>query len=157
MKLYIFLIVLFLPIAVFAQFFSGKYVSAPEMEGFDHFEIKHKHGDEGGFEGIFDLHAFVAHQEMWSQPAITLHGVEADSFVQKYGEGKDILSVHKMKILWDGFEWEFFLLGYLDSKGHGEFIVVEELFSDETETELKEVKRYHWKKAHHLGLKQLVH
>ncbi|MFT5953492.1 MAG: hypothetical protein ACI8QD_000328, partial [Cyclobacteriaceae bacterium] len=41
--------------------------------------------------------------------------------------------------------------------GHGEFIVVEELFSDETETELKEVKRYHWKKAHHLGLKQLVH
>ena len=144
------------PFFLSAQFFSGYYESTPQMEGFDHFEIKHQHGDEGKYEGIFTLHAFVGHDEMWSEEAVTIHADEADYFIEQYGEGKDILSVHKMKILWDGLEWEFFLLGYLDDHHHGQFIVVEELFTDASETVLKEVRKYTWSKAHHLSLRGLV-
>ena len=144
------------PFWLFGQFFSGYYESTPKMEGFDHFEIKHQHGDEGRYEGVFTLHAYVGHDEMWSEEALTIHGEEAENFINLYGEGRDILSVHQMKILWDGLEWEFFLLGYLDDRQHGQFIVVEELFTDATETELKELKKYTWTKAHHISLRNLV-
>lgn len=126
------------------------------MEGFDHFEIRHEQGDQGKFEGVFTLHAYVDHMEMWAEEAVTITGEEADYFIEKYGEQRTIVSVHKMKILWDGLEWEFFLLGYLDRDDHGQFIVVEELFSDESEDELLEVKRYTWTKAHHISRRNLV-
>jgi hypothetical protein len=144
------------PYFLLAQFFSGYYESTPLMEGFDHFEIKHLHGEEGRYEGVFTLHAFVGDDEMWSEEAVTIHGEEADYFISQYGEGRDILSVHKMRILWDGLEWEFFLLGYMDHRDHGRFIVVEELFTDASETQLKDVRKYHWAKVHHLSLKGLV-
>ena len=144
------------PYVLSAQFFSGYYESTPQMEGFDHFEIDHEHGDEGRYDTFFTLHAYVDHQEMWAEEAVTITGEEADYFIETYGEERAILSVHKMKILWDGLEWEFFLLSYLDKDDHGKFIVVEELFTDETETELKEVRRYTWSKAHHLSLRGLV-
>ena len=138
------------PILTQAQFFSGTYQSTPSMESFDHFKIKHKHGDEGKYEGHFDVHAFVGHDEIFQQTAETIHGSLADQIIKDYGEGKNILSVHEMKVFLDGVEWEVFLLGYLDQHKHGQFIIVEEVFEDESETELIEIKKYHWTKAHHL-------
>lgn len=149
-------ILLLSPLYLSAQFFSGYYQSNPQMEGFDHFEIKHHQGDEGKYEGVFTLHAFVDHQEMWSQSAQTIHGEEAQYFIEKYGDDQEILSVHKMKIEWDGLEWEFFMLGMLDEHNHGKFIVIEELFNDESESKLISIKKYDWSKTHHLTLRGLV-
>jgi hypothetical protein len=156
MKKVVFSLLVALPSLLSAQFFSGYYQSEPQMEGFDHFVVKHKHGDEGRYDGVFSLHAYIGHDEMWSQNAQTIHGDEAQYFIKKYSGGEDILSVHKMKIIWDGVEWEFFMLGYLDKHHHGRFIVVEEIFSDKTENELLELKKYYWKKGHHLSKKSLV-
>lgn len=155
MKKVVLLALLFTPSLVFAQFFSGYYESEPKMEGFDHFSIKHRHGDESKYEGVFTLHAYIGHTEMWSQDAETIHGEEADYFVQTYGADKEILSVHKMKLLWDGLEWEFFMLGYKEGH-HTSFIVIEEVFADESKNELLEIKRYQWTKALHLSKKSLV-
>ena len=47
------------------------------------------------------------------------------------------------------------MLGYKDDH-HTSFIVVEEVFSDELESELLEIKQYHWTKALHLSKKNLV-
>jgi hypothetical protein len=148
-------VLLAFPCLLYAQFFTGYYESEPQMEGFDHFWIKHRHGDEAKYDGIFTLHAYIGHNEAWSQTAITIHGAEAEGFIEKYGEGKDILSVHKMKLLWDGLEWEFFMLGFKEEH-HTSFIVVEEVFSDESETELLEINQYRWTKALHLSKKSVV-
>lgn len=138
-----------LPLALNAQFFTGNYVSEPQVEGFDRFYIKHNHGDEGRYEGVFSLKGFMGKYQMWVERAETIHGDEADKMIKEYGGGLDILSVHKMKMMWDGVEWEFFLLGYLDEKNHGAFVVVEELFTDETETTLLELNTFHWVKGKH--------
>jgi hypothetical protein len=156
MKKVVLYLTILVPNLLFAQFFSGYYESEPRMDGFDHFVIKHKHGDEGRYEGVFSLHAYVGHDEMWSEHAVTIRGEEAQYFIDKYGKGNDIVSVHKMKIYWDGLEWEFFMMGYLDEHNHGRFIVVEELFADEEETELLQVNVYYWNKAHHLLKSGLV-
>lgn len=151
------LVLLFsIPTFLQAQFFSGYYQSEPRMEGFDHFIIRHQHGDEGKYEGIFTLHAFVDGMEMFAYPAETVKGEEAQYFIDRYGSQKDILSVHKMKIMWDGVEWEFFMLGYLDKQGHGRFVVVEEIFDDEEESTLLSINQYLWTRSHHLSRKYLV-
>ena len=143
------LIVFMLPSTVTAQFFSGYYSSEPQVEGFHHFKIKHHQEHEGKYEGVFSMKAYVADHLVWEREAVTIHGDEADRMVADYGEGKEIVSVHKLRMLWDGVEWDFFFLGYLDAKGHGRFIVVEEIFSDETETDLLSIDKFHWSKGRH--------
>jgi hypothetical protein len=133
-----------------AQFFSGYYVSDPQLEGFHHFKIKHDHGDAGKYEGVFNLKGYMHKDVLWDQEAVTIHGEEADYFIEKYGEERNILSVHEMKMMWDGNEFVVVMLGYLDEKDHGRFVVVEEIFNDESETELLEVKQYHWVKGRHI-------
>ncbi len=95
------------------------------------------------------MKAYVDDVMVWKRDAVTITGEEADYMVENYGEGKDILSVHKLKMLWDGVEWDFFFLGYLDSKGHGRFVVVEEIFSDVEETNLLKIEKFHWMKGRH--------
>ncbi len=150
MKKLALLTLLVFPLVLSAQFFSGYYVSLPAVEDFHHFKIKHHSEHEGKYEGTFSLKAYIGKDVVWEQKAVTIHGEEAEDFIRRYGEGKDILSVHKLKMMWDGNEWEFFFLGYLDKKNHGRFIVVEEIFNDETETELLKVEKFYWNKGHHL-------
>ncbi len=128
--------------------FSGFYRSSPKIPGFDHFKIHHHHEHAGKYNGTFSLKAFYDRGLLWEEEAKTVEGEEIDALVAQYGQGKDILSVHEMKIYWDGEEWEFFMLGYLDKKHHGAFIVVEEVFTDDTEEELLEIKTYKWIKTH---------
>lgn len=70
--------------------------------------------------------------------------------IKEYNNGKDIISVHFLKFLWDGNEWEYFLLGYIGEDKHRHFVIVEEIFNDETESELLEFNKFDWVKAHHI-------
>jgi len=128
--------------------FSGVYRSSPDLEGIDHFKLHHHHEHAGKYQGTFSLKAFYDKGLLWEESAKTIEGADIDDLILQYGEGEEILSVHEMKLFWDGEEWEFFMLGYLDDKNHGAFIVVEEVFSDNTETELIETKSYRWLKSH---------
>lgn len=76
-------------------------------------------------------------------------GEKADYFIENYADGKNIESVHFVNTLMDGLEWQFFLLAYVDGDGKNAYIVVEQIFTDETETELLEINTFRWFHKHH--------
>ncbi|MEP0987310.1 hypothetical protein [Ekhidna sp.] len=133
-----------------AQFYSGYYVSDPQVHSFDHFKIKHKH-DHTQLDGDLIIHAYLDNDELWEQSA---HYVEDDELrsklIEDYSHGEDVISVHLLKFMWDGNEWEYILLGYINPDKHRHFIVIEEIFNDETETRLIEFNRFDWIKGHHI-------
>ncbi len=133
-----------------AQFFTGYYVSDPQVHSFDHFKLKHKH-DQTQLDGDLTIHAYIGHNELWEQ---TAHFVDDDAkrakLIEDYNHGEDIISAHILKFMWDGNEWEYILLGYIGQDKHRHFIVIEEIFNDETETRLLEFNRFDWVKGHHL-------
>ena len=133
-----------------AQYYTGYYVSDPQVHAFDHFKIKHKH-DHTKLDGDLTIHAFINHNELWEQ---TAHFVSDENLRKKlisdYSHGEEIISVHLLKFLWDGNEWEYIMLGYIAPDNHRHFIVVEEIFNDETETKRLEFNRFDWVKGHHL-------
>ncbi|MEQ6169019.1 hypothetical protein AAOE16_17600 [Ekhidna sp. MALMAid0563] len=144
------LLLFFTALYVSSQYYSGYYVSAPQVHSFDHFKIKHKH-DHTKLDGNLIIHAYLDNDELWEQ---TAHFVSDDELREKiitdYSHGEDIISVHMLKFLWDGNEWEYILLGYIANDNHRHFIVIEEIFNDESETELLEFHRFDWVKGHHL-------
>lgn len=133
------------------QFYSGYYVSDPQVHAFDHFKIKHKH-DHTQLDGDLIIHAYLGHDELWEQ---TAHYVTDDkkrnTLIADYGHGEEIISCHILKFMWDGNEWEYILLGYIAEDNHRHFIVIEEIFNDESETRLLEFNRFDWIKGHHLS------
>ncbi|MEQ9466694.1 MAG: hypothetical protein RLN88_04740 [Ekhidna sp.] len=135
---------------VLAQFYSGYYVSEPQVHSFDHFKIKHKH-DHTKLDGDLTIHAYIAHNEVWEQ---TAHAVTDEAkqakLIADYNHGEEIISTHLLKFMWDGNEWEYILLGYLEEDGHRHFIVIEEIFNDASETRLLEFNRFDWVKGHHI-------
>lgn len=137
-----------------AQYYTGYYVSDPQVHSFDHFKIKQEKNDSK-LEGNLLVHAFIERQEIWSQ---TASYVEDDSeksrLIELYQHGEEIVSVHELKFMWDGNEWEYILLGYMGDDKHRHFIIIEEVFNDETETRLLDFNRFDWVKAHHLTTAQ---
>ncbi len=135
----------------FSQSYTGYYVSAPQVHSFDHFKMKQQK-DESKVEGDIELHAYCSKRdELWEMTAVLVSDEEQrDYLISEYGEGKDIVSVHFLKFMWDGNEWEYFLLGYKGLDRHRHFVVIEEIFNDETETQLLEFNVFDWVKAHHL-------
>ncbi len=127
-----------------AQHLTGYYESDPPMENYDHFKIHHKKGQ-------LVVRAFIKNGELWSTLAYEIDDVEADYFIKKYGQEKDVTSVHQLKVLLDGLDWEFFLLAYKDTNNKNRFIVVEEIFMDETKEELLELHQFEWSHIHHKG------
>lgn len=137
----------------FGQFYTGYYVSQPQVHSFDHFKIKQRKMDDSKIKGDLEIHAYCSKKDqLWEMSASFIEDENKRALlVEEYGEGKDIISVHFLKFLWDGNEWEYFLLGYLGEDKHRHFVIVEEIFNDETETELLELNRFDWVKAHHLS------
>ena len=126
-------------------------MSDPQVHSFDHFKIKQTRSDQGKLQGDLQIHAYEEKIELWSQ---TAHYVSDETkyndLVSKYSYGENIISVHSLKFMWDGNEWEYILLGYVAPDKHRHFIVIEEIFNDESETELLEFHKLDWVKAHHL-------
>ncbi|MEO9869469.1 hypothetical protein [Ekhidna sp.] len=141
---------LLLTITASGQFYTGYYVSAPQVHSFDHFKIKHKH-DHTQLDGDLIIHAYLDRSELWEQKA---HFVEDDEkreqLIEDYSHGEDIISTHILKFMWDGNEWEYILLGYIGDDEHRHFIVIEEIFNDDSETRLLEFNRFDWLKGHHI-------
>lgn len=154
MKLIITLTLLSFTSFASAQFYTGYYVSDPQVHSLDHFKIKQAHGHTK-LDGDLTIHAFIDHEEMWEQ---TAHAVEDEmkksKLISAYNHGEEIISTHILKFMWDGNEWEYILLGYLEEDGHRHFIVIEEVFNDESETKLLEFNRFDWVKGHHLTDKE---
>lgn len=150
MKTIVTLLLFFTALNASSQYYSGYYVSDPQVHAFDHFKIKHKH-DHTKTDGNLVIHAFMGHDELWVQ---TAHFVTEDDLREKliteYSHGEEIISVHVLKFLWDGNEWEYILLGYLANDNHRHFIVIEEIYNDESETERLEFHRFDWVKGHHI-------
>ena len=113
------------------------------MENFHHFRINHRHDH-------FEIHAYLEGGELWSSVATEITDVQKDYFIREYGQGKDIRYVHRYKVLLDGLDWEFILLSYEDADtGKNRYVVVEEIFFDETQEELLEVHVFDWSHTHH--------
>lgn len=127
---------------LFSQHLTGYYESDPQMENYDHFKIHHRHDH-------LEVKAFIGAGELWTTVAMEITDSKMDYFIKKYGRGKEITSVHELKVLMDGLDWEFYLLAYADEKGKNRFIVVEEIFLDETEEELLELHEFEWSHIHH--------
>lgn len=126
-------------------------MSEPQVHSFDRFKIKQEK-DDSKLEGDMILHSFCTKkQELWEMKAEFVDDKEQrDYLIKEYGGDREIVSVHILKFLWDGNEWEYFLLGYHGRDKHRHFVVVEEIFNDETETELLEFNKFDWVKSHHL-------
>lgn len=125
-----------------AQHLTGYYESDPQMENYDHFKIHHYHKS-------LEVKAYLASGEIWRSLADEVTGEKADYLIENYSECKDITSVYFVNVLLDGLNWEFFLLAYRDQKGKNRFIVVEEIFTDESEEELLEINKFIWSHIHH--------
>lgn len=136
----------------FSQYYSGYYVSAPQVHSFDHFKIKQTKLDYSKLEGDLEIHAYCSKKdELWEMTAtFVADETQRNYLINEYGDGKHIISVHALKFLWDGNEWEYFLLGYKGEDKHRHFVVIEEIFNDETETELLAFSTFDWVKAHHI-------
>ncbi len=133
-----------------AQFYTGYYVSAPQVHAFDHFKIKQSHGHTK-VDGDLTIHAYMKHDEIWERTASFVSDKDMrDKLISAYSHGEDVISVHVLKFMWDGNEWEYILLGYLSQDKHRHFIVVEEIFNDESESKLLEFNRFDWVKGHHI-------
>lgn len=133
-----------------AQYYSGNYVSQPQVHAFDHFKIKHHH-DHSKLDGNLLIHAYMEKDEIWAEAAHYVDSEEErNKLIEKYHHGEEIISVHVLKFLWDGNEWEYILMGYLAEDQHRHFIVIEEIFNDESETELLEFNRFDWVKGNKL-------
>lgn len=150
MKLIVTLILLCAASFSSAQFYTGYFVSDPQVHSFDHFKIKHEH-DHTKLDGDLVIHAFIGNKEVWEQRANYVHDEsKKNELVANYSHGENIISAHILKFMWDGNEWEYILLGYIAPDKHRHFIVIEEVFNDETETRLLEFNRFDWIKGHHI-------
>ena len=116
------------PYLLSAQYISGYYISLPAVQDFHHFNITNNSDQEG----VFTLQAFIDNSVVLEQDSETIDVKKAEDFIQKYGEGKEIQSVNKITMNRGGKELEIFFLGYLDNRDQGRFIVVEEVFNDES-------------------------
>ena len=141
-KIGIFFCGLLLSFGLSAQHLTGYYESDPQMEDYDHFKVHHYHKS-------LEVKAYIAGGELWRCIAEEVTGEQAEYFIENYGKGKDIYSVHFVSTLLDGLEWEFFLLGYADEKGKNRFIVVEEIFTDQSREKLLEINTFEWSHTHH--------
>lgn len=147
------LLALFLSSAPFvsAQFYTGYYVSDPQVHSFHHFKIHQDRDESGKLKGDLHIKAFNEDTYLWKQAAKHVNDQELYAeLVDKYSHGEEIISIHMLTFMWDGNEWEYIMLGYIAPDKHRHFIVVEEVFEDETETVLLEFNRFDWIKGHHL-------
>lgn len=136
---------------VSAQFFTGYYVSDPQVHSFHHFKIHQDRDESGKLKGALHIRAFNEDTYLWNQAAKHVDDkVLYNQLVKKYSHGEDIISVHMLKFMWDGNEWEYIMLGYIAPDKHRHFIVIEEVFEDQTEQVLLQFNRFDWVKGHHL-------
>lgn len=137
-----------------AQYYTGYYLSDPQVHSFDHFKIKQVK-DDSKLQGNLTIHAYDGKLELWNQ---TAYFVKEDNIrsnmIKAYQHNEEIVSVHVLKFMWDGNEWEYIMLGYLGKDSHRHFIVIEEVFNDASESRLLEFNRFDWVKAHHLAAAQ---
>lgn len=138
-------------LAVSGQFYTGYYVSDPQVHSFHHFKIHQDRDEVGKLHGDLHIRAYNEDTYLWKQAASYVEDQSLYAeLVDKYAHGEEIISVHMLKFMWDGNEWEYIMLGYIAPDKHRHFIVIEEVFEDETETNLLQFHRFDWVKGHHL-------
>jgi len=131
--------------STFAQFYSGKFNSKPQLEDFEHFIVmQHAHHDKYG--GDLTVKAFVKSGELWHSKATLVEPEIAAEFIKNFGQNLDILSVYKMSIALDGEDWEYYMLGFKskDRKHKGDFIIVEEIYHNISDVHPVEVNAFQW-------------
>lgn len=146
-----FLIVILLQFGVstsYAQFFSGKYHSEPIVEEFDYLKVHHHHTKHHKYEGDLTVKGFGRTSELWELKAKMINGEKAEFFINKFGAGEKILTVYEFKLEIDGIEEDYILLGYENGKKHGQFIVIEEVFTDTAEEDMLSLKTFKLLKKH---------
>lgn len=154
-KLYIFFVFLAITAnSAYSQFYSGKFISTPQMEDFDHMII-HQHPHHHKYGGDLSIKAFIPQGELWHSTARLLDDEKATAITNKFAKGKEILSVYELDIELDGEEWEYFLLGYKDQNDKGQFIVIEEIFDIEDKSNPIEINLFEWKRKEHHQAKGL--
>ncbi|SNS80727.1 hypothetical protein SAMN05421640_1314 [Ekhidna lutea] len=154
MKLFATSLLLLFSVLSYSQYYTGYYLSDPQVHSFDHFKIKQAHGHTK-IDGDLTIHAYLGHSELWEQTAhFVANDEERGKLIAEYSHGEEIISVHVLKFMWDGNEWEYILLGYHGEDKHRHFIVIEEIFNDESESELLEFHRFDWVKGHHLTISE---
>jgi hypothetical protein len=126
----------------FAQFFSGNYHSEPTVEEFDYLKIHHHHLKHHKYEGDLNVKGFSQTSELWELKAKMISGEKSEFFINKFSGGEKILTVYEFKLEVDGIEEDYILLGHKNSKGHGQFIVIEEIFNDASEEEMLSLKTF---------------
>ena len=137
MKAAIFLFTFCVSTYVSSQHLTGNYVSTPQMENFEHFKIYHK-------QHHLEVKAFISSGELWSSVATKIEDVKADYLIKKYGKGEDVKDVYELKVLLDGLDWKFYLLAFIGDNNKNNFIVIEEIYADETEKQLMESHQFQW-------------
>lgn len=142
--IYLVFIVLLIP-NLFAQHYSGYYVSDPPLEEYHHFKIHQK--DHGSH---LMVKALMGKIELWETEATVLEKNESLPIIEQFANGAEIDFVYELNIAFDGTNWKFFMLSYHDhARNHGAFKVVEEVF-ESNDDEADEVKRFEWYKSHHV-------
>ncbi|MEO1256737.1 MAG: hypothetical protein AAFY41_17885, partial [Bacteroidota bacterium] len=85
-----------------AQFYTGYYVSAPQVHAFSHFKIKQSHG-QTKLDGDLKINAYIDHSQIWEQTAAYVSDeVERNRLIKEYSHGEEIISAHTLKFMWDG-------------------------------------------------------
>ena len=136
-----------------AQIYSGFYVSEPSVHSFHHFKIHQDRDDSGKLKGDLHIRAYNEESYLWEQAAKHIDDpVLYDELVANYAGEEKVISVHMLKFMWDGNEWEYIMLGYIAADKHRHFIVIEEVFSCECKTLRLRFNRFDWVKGHHLAL-----
>jgi hypothetical protein len=141
-KLTLILILIFATLLSKAQFFSGNYHSEPAMTEFNHLKIHHHHSPHHKYEGDLTVVAYGQNSELWEMKANMITGEKADYFILNFADSLEIQTVYEFKVALDGIEEDFILMGYENEDGHGRFLAIEEVFSDETEEKMLELKYF---------------
>jgi hypothetical protein len=147
-KLTLILLLIFATLLSNAQFFSGNYHSEPAMNEFDHLKIHHHHSPHHKYEGDLTVVAYGQKSELWKMKANMITGEKADYFILNFGDSLEIRTVYEFKIALDGIEEDYILMGYENKEGHGRFLAIEVIFSDETEEKMLDLKSFRLIKKH---------
>ncbi len=118
------------------------------MSEFDHLKIHHHHSPHHKYEGDHTVVAYGQSSELLEMRANMITGEKADYFILNFGVSLEIQTIYEFKIALGGIEEDFILLGYENEDGHGRFLAIEEVFSDETEEKMLDLKSFKLIKKH---------
>ena len=134
--------------SIFAQFYSGKFNSKPQLEEFEHFVVMQQPQYEKNGSDLTVM-AFVKSGELWHSRATLVEPELAAEFIKNFNEEMDILSVYKLSIEYDGEELEYYMLEFnnQEKSDKNDFIIVEEIYHKIGDVYRVEVNSFQWDRS----------